>query len=568
MRMKFKYVLVVIFIMMLFAFVPWIDGLVFKYKYIAMLTRVGNVNALTVQFTQYHLGWLSSDATVIINPVANNPNTAITLNQHITHGPLLKDPISDRYVHSVGLIRTVLHLPPKVENLLLGNAATGGIVQITTLATFHGNFTNQFMVSPISVNKSEQDKFALQGLSGIVDVEFPESRISHISTAMTAGSMLLQNTIGEVSILGLKSSGDKTCPFLSLCNGTAKTNIPQITLKTPAGLNVSVNKLNVLTTYGIDDQNNYNSYFQLTLDKWASTASTAGPINMQFWVNNINSAALIKLVDSIKQAKGKLSASDPAAQQLFVDQLSMTGAHMIQANSVISSDIKVNTSLGGLSSVARIFWPAKTDLPNTIKEVQEKISYQINIRAAQALIAQLVKVMDANHIEWNIIKAQTQATAGSPLPAATNNIEDEVKNWITQNKVSDDVGKQIILLYKQHLAPEIFGLAMDKLSANGALDAALATQLKDEYSKANQSLAISPDSDSEEATTATQATPTVPAENVPNNFMQTQLQALLKLNYIMRDKNEFVTYIDRQNGVTKINGIVYSSMPAELVPPK
>ena len=557
MRLKPRYIIVIILVIFLSALIPWVDGYIFKSRYTALLTKISSEDVIPLEILEYHLGWLNSTAKIGINFTPTNPDANITIEQQISHGPFLKDPITNQVVYAFAAIRSVVHLSKKLE-ATLGSLSSQGIAEVTTLATFHGNFTNQFNVSSLSMSMSDQDKMMTQGLKGIVDVEFPARKLRHVSTEIDAGTLFIQSPQGTLSMQGMTSLGDRTCPLQSLCSGTTKTSIPEIDVANSDGLSFKLNNLNFLTSYSVDDQHLYNGYLQLIFDKWTAPTYLLGPVNLQFWLSNVDATALLKFIDIVKQTKNKLTLENGTpGQKALLSQLNNIFPQLLTINSVANADIKVTTSLGNASSVAKLFWPANTPLPHTTADETQNISFQMNIRAAAALIDQLIKTMDGNQIA---IKLPGLTTTSTPTPVSTD-IDSEVNAWVQQNQMSDDIGKQIILLQKQHFSPEIYSIAMDKLVANGSISSDIASTLKDQYEAASNDSGSAVESDD----TTTSSSSTTPATANSVGTMKTQLDALINQNYIIRDKADYIIYIAYEKGAIKINGIPYPSAVSQPV---
>jgi len=139
-------------IIIILAFGPYVMGLWFQKSYRDLISVYNAKDKLHLTLQNYHQGWFSSDATLLIEL---NPQNILTIKQQIQHGPLI---YSD---FSLGLaaIQNKIQITPEIASLLL----VAGISDIKNIkieskskVSFTGNYFNSIKIFGLSLSDNEE----------------------------------------------------------------------------------------------------------------------------------------------------------------------------------------------------------------------------------------------------------------------------------------------------------------------------------------------------------------------------------------------------------------------------
>lgn len=512
---------------------PWIDGYMFKQQYLNYVAAAAPANGLKVSIEEYHQGWLHSDAKMVVQyvPQANelpNPMTSMLpekfiMEQKITHGPLVRNPLTQRWTIAMAAVNTTFHLPAEIERMLLGSQASEGLVKVSMVAMFGGKFVNQFTMPVISKTIPQVGSFTWQGLNGTSSVLMSGSTMAHAEANVTIGALTAQSPQGSLTTKDMTIKYDLKPVASGLWSGPFHLEVPQITATSPAG-NFSLSNLqfiNSLTVTG--DQCNISMQAMLGQMDWPGHAISQSNLNIA--VNHINAQALMNLVKATQMQMNYLT--EQQYQQYY-------GAYLMPLftpATVASYSSTINSSYGHLISDGQVQWPAGVKQPH---DVMTNANAKLNLRVSMSLVKKIIEETNA--------KPQ-QAQAGASGQPSEQQLAKEIDALAVAGKMDVSTSEKLKDLIHTHLAVANFNLNIDEYVQRKELTDEMGAQLKAQYAMLM------------DATKHSVNSPAVTAQSSPAaDQMKQQLDTLVQQGYLTVDKDDYVTVLTYEQGVFKANG--------------
>ena len=148
--------LVFIFIILILglAFIPYIDGYLFKHTYENIIASFNQINGvshrpLKIDIVNYDLGWLHSKAKLRIQYDNENFkyyfNDDLFVDYDISHGPIIYNSQKKKYTIAFAGIDGKIRLPSYMQKILLGKNEQP-IVETFTEITFDNQWKHQFTI--------------------------------------------------------------------------------------------------------------------------------------------------------------------------------------------------------------------------------------------------------------------------------------------------------------------------------------------------------------------------------------------------------------------------------------
>jgi hypothetical protein len=543
--MRIKSVIVMTLILLIFlaiAMIPLLDGMVFKRQYYNFAKALEADQRIKINIIEYHEGWFSSEAKVAITPKVDSttgmpaaPNSTgyttptIILSQHISHGPLVYDAISEKRVLGLASIQSSVHLPAAIEAVLLGGqASSNGVVTINGLATLTGNdFLNQIKTPVFNINLPTLGTVVWQGLNGSINFHIAGSHLQKVTTDLTIGAVNARSSVGTVITKDANIKYDMAANDANLWDGSYSIAIPSVLVNNANGVVVSINNLNFSNTFGMAGKNLYTSKLQLIVGQlvtpeWLEFSVNQSNLNIS--LENLNAAGLANLLKEVSHNNNLRTT--PAEEQKFIELITS----VITPTTLLKQNAVVNTSFGKLITDSSTSWTGDI---KTLDDLMKKIKSTANIRISMTLVNQLIELF-----------AQNTVPPAVPAPVDMNSEAGLLKQLDTlgaQNKIDLSIAIQIKDMVQTHLSPADFTKYIEQLEKLKQLPPDIAAQLKTQYpiildvSKNASTLAPAPVS---------------PAESIRD-----QLATFVQLGYIKQDKDDYVTVLMFEKGVLKANGV-------------
>jgi len=393
---KISLIIIVLLILAGIAIAPWIDGMLFKSNYYHFVQALETDKRVKISILEYREGWMSSDAKISIMPTVDlmsglpiSPNTPTTgayitptiiLDQHISHGPLVNDPITHQYTLGLASIESNMHLPATVEAVLLGNQANqNGVISIYGLATLGGDYLNQIKTPIFNINIPSLGSIVWQGLSGYINFHMEGKHIQNIKSDITIGAVNARSIAGIFVTENADVKSDMTLDKTGLWNGSYAFTAPKISVTDESDV-YSVKNVSFSTQFGVTSTNLYATQLHILLDQLNSPHFS---INQQSHINlsieNLNADALLTFINEARQNTSATSEDTQRFESLLPPIISTT--------TLIKHDSAINTSWGRLIESSQASWPIAV---KTVDDIWKNVSAKADIRISVSLVNQLI----------------------------------------------------------------------------------------------------------------------------------------------------------------------------------
>jgi uncharacterized protein YdgA (DUF945 family) len=445
----------VVFFSVVLVSVPFINGYFFKKSYLRLMAASNSPVQLSV--VEYHLGWFSSEAKLAISVDAtkinrirkksyqemsdnlNDLSKKILIEQHISHGPFVKNPATNTWEYDRALIVTNIHIPKKQEDLLLKSA--NGIMQITTYVSYDNLYRHYVHMPIISVSKDGQAKLTWDGINGEVDTQVADNTVTALTSDLKLGALGAGNDTRSITMGNILLKGHINCPLTSaLCEGASDFSFPSFIAHTPDA-NFDLSLLKMTNQYGLTNNNTYDYHWDFTLARLLLPKASIGPVNFEITVKNLNPEGLAKLKNAYTQMNQAVrEGSDYDAESLlFVAHLNADFPSVVAPTTAISEKLTVESSYGNLGINADYSWPAGMPLPKSSMEIVKGSNLHVSFHVSATLMEQWIKLLDEEKAKRSTALALRSAvsqpggvTVAAPLPVANpaspNVVSDTRKN--------------------------------------------------------------------------------------------------------------------------------------------
>lgn len=487
MRIRLRHIFILIVIVILLGIAPFAMGLIFKSSYLDLL-RADQTDKVQIQ--SYDVGWFTSDAKIHLTLKPNSSDisddgitvpSGVTLVQHITHGPYLRNPVTGKWTFAKAAIETQVHLDPRTEGRMLGAHADLGVMQINTIVSMLNNYFNQLQSPVITTIMPNNAKLTWQGLTGTISTNISGVDVTHITTDLKIGALTVQGSANSLTIAQSSVQNDIACDADRICTGTQSVFFPEITSTNQKGDNVKLTSL-TLNFGGDEKNNNYSNNYEMTVKNIVSADNSAGPANFKFAVNNLNAAEIVNL--STKIRTDQKDVMDIRSRQLMLaGELNSGLAKLFTPDTTVTGDFKLVTPSGNLVATAKMFWPANNPLPLDTQDLAARINIHADIRAAAALVDQFVKMIDDKQNPPVTATAPVQPAKidfEAALPSITQ-FKNQLDVMVKNTQISSDVSTKIAAMQAQQLAPQEMNAYIDSLVTSKQLSATAANTLKTAY---------------------------------------------------------------------------------------
>ena len=239
----------ILILVILAAATPFVTGMLFKRTY---LDRVAAVQAhagpnAKIELVSYKLGWISSDVVWSVkmtnpSPASQSggakplvPDVTVTLNDHVTHGPILFDHAHKKWGIGFATIQSTFQLPPAVAAILytfLPDSPRN--VEIDTWATFNDEYITEVKIPAFVTNILGGGQLSWKGLTGSSSVTFSDAlqRFSKGAMKLNIGAVSLQSDLGAFSSENAILEYKATMGSMGLWTGHYSMQLPGMSVNT------------------------------------------------------------------------------------------------------------------------------------------------------------------------------------------------------------------------------------------------------------------------------------------------------------------------------------------------
>ena len=177
-----------------------------------------------------------------------------------------------------------------------------------------------------------------------------------------------------------------------------------------------------------------------------------------------------------------------------------------------------------------------------------KMSWQVNLRISVSLANRMMETM-ADQNKSQLIPS-VLSSAGQTNATDKKEFDDQIDAWVQQGQVSSYAGDKLKEMHDKHISMDVYATSIAQFVKVNAILPNAASPLKGQYAALGK----------KDSNVVAQ---TVADDSIsPLQKMQSQLDDMLKKGYLVRDKDDYVVSITREQGVMKANGVVIP-MPAQ-----
>ena len=363
-----------IFIIIFITGVPFLDGYLFKQKYLSFLQALSRETNTDFQVEEYHLGWLHSSATLHMSSTSKllenmyAPNKlkseGMILKQRIKHGPLLRDPIRNAIVFGFAALQTRAYLVN--ENETSTDYANQGSIQIATFADFSGHFFNKLNLLGVFFQIPFVGKLSWDGLRGTINMKASEKHIDQIHTNFEISPIIIESNFGSLNISDSSFESETTRQGENFWKGSQILSIPTVTLEEETH-SCKLNQLKVNHSFGSNKNHFYDSTLKIDIDEIIGANIIINPMSILLSATNLNADAMHEFINRSYHSLLQLNSLDKALARLFT------------TDTTITTNLKLNTNQGHFYLNVKWYLSKKTIKLEHVKDLIENINYDANL---------------------------------------------------------------------------------------------------------------------------------------------------------------------------------------------
>lgn len=538
-----KLVYFVVFLILVIALTPWLTGLYFKQQFLNLVIALNQDNRVKVSVLEYHVGWLTSH--IRVNVIPTSPDTGpveINLDETITHGPIIFDMKQNKFMFAMASIESNMHLPMRVETLLLGKKPSQGILNIYCIADFNGNWKSYFQMPALNMQFSSSGNIAWQGLTGDSNMRTDNGHISTVQSNFNIGAISATTPIGlQLNTKPISITYDGTFHPIGLWVGNFNVSVPNLSWVNSTGKNINIENLKITTKNDITSTNLYNGIETLSITKLelpGNDISSVSPANITLEENNFSAKGIVGLGNYLRKVK----PSDISNNNDLRNQILALASKITTSTSTLTGDASFNTSLGAFALNGKIYGFTSTpaaSLNDILKNSHMQIDLKVAVPLANKLLESYFQTLTSR------INTRSSSIPSMPMPpeltttqpidqAGIELFNEKIAGLMKQGKLSLTTSMQIMTLRGQNLTPDQFSAGLSNLKLPGDM----VMQITTIYEQSLQT---------KQNTTATPITTS--ADKTKDIISQ-----WLKKGYLIQNQNDYVVSITRDDGVIKING--------------
>lgn len=434
---KLSILIVILILMGLVGATPYVAGYQFKKNFLEVMESFSQNKNLKWEVVEYKQGWLSSDAQIRITvPMKTGSRLAAgsddkdsalieTIDSHILHGPLIKDPNTNQYGLAMAGIQSKISLHIPGASL---DSNHSPLAQVNTLVDFKNHWHNELLQTPLTLSFPELGKFSFQGSTGKIDFDYNDGLLDHLNIATESKGLVFipQTTVAiqeiDLDSLSYTSQASQEAPGQWI--GDSKLVLPKLSIKKADNSIIAVQNIELTHSAKNPEPRLFGFKVRLAI-KNIQTANeilpSLGPLQLDFAVNNLNAEGLQKLSAFLREPHNK--PLSPEDRETYLKLVLST----ITPSSSFTETLSTSTALGDLKNDANISWKGDQSTALTQESLMTGVKAILNIHAASTLVDKLIAARDEETAQKTATSPDTSGTStpaqnpkDSPKPATTN----------------------------------------------------------------------------------------------------------------------------------------------------
>lgn len=384
-----------IFLMIALAAAPWIDGEFFKRKFLHVADIINQENRVKIEVLDYQQGWLNSSAKLRVTLIENGvtapyrvatqkksqPVTFI-VEQDISHGPLIYDPLSQRFGVGYANIHSLVHAPQELA---------AAMIETSTLAQFNGDWLGEIRM-PKMVANSPLMNMEWDGLNGDYKLVVIQDDLRNLKINLHVGTITVNfgaqnNYVKQLWIEPISYTNDTARTRNGLWSGNANLATQAIRIKKFDGSLISVEGLTLSTSYGISGATFYNTamIFNLyNLKLMHPLIPNTKLLHLKISASNFNAEGLNEYIQFFK------SSTTEAINNMSMETIETLLAHTVMKNSSITGEGKADTDIGMIELRSLTEWDSTAEQPDTLAEILNTANTRIYVKASPQITKKII----------------------------------------------------------------------------------------------------------------------------------------------------------------------------------
>jgi len=417
----------VILLLMVLAIIPWADGFIFKRGYYRFIKALAADKAVNIKILEYQQGWFHSTAKIAMTSKTNPVNTpsvsvSIILEQNISHGPLVRDAASHRWIFALAAVQGKVHLPAALEAVLLGNLSNqNGVLDSHAIVTFGGDYLSQINTPVFNVHIPRIVDIVWQGLNGYMNFHMSGRHLQKMTTDITIGAIAAKSVMGSITTKEVAITYDISPNMSGLWNGTYYFKAPELTFAGVDGV-FSVRNLNTSYTFGAASSDLYNAKIQFLLGQLVTPQFGVNASHINLSLENMRVSGLLNLVKTANSLKNRAMQLTSAQSQHLMALMPT----LITPVTLVKGDTVIDTSYGKVWLNGQAAWPMTV---KTIDDVFNGVTGKVDMRISAGLVDYLMTLMVAHEMN-----AMLPSQAVSPV----DKMRAQWSRWVQQGFIIQD----------------------------------------------------------------------------------------------------------------------------------
>lgn len=399
--------LLITILIMIVGSVPWIDGVIFKKNYLHVINIINQDNRVKIDVLEYTQGWLKSTAKVRVTLVNNGLSMPYQANsqrvnilspitflveQNISHGPLTYDPLRQKLSVGYANIYSFMRLPEELSTTVLGNLKSEGVIEMSTLAQFNGDWVGEIRMPKLITTLPNYFNIVLDGLRGDYKFVIIRDHFRNISANIQFGAMQIDVRMPNLYFKQLKVApityvNDTMRTKTGLWSGSANLTIPGITITKSDDSLVTIGEVGLSTTYGVGSNTFYSTSLILNLYKLKlnhPVLPNMDLLHLKLSANNFNAEGLNDYINSFK------SSTSVALKNTDIGMVENLLARAVMKNSEIVGSAVAKTDEGDIRLNSRTTWD-DVSVVATLSDVITNSNTRIRVKASEAITKKIVQ---------------------------------------------------------------------------------------------------------------------------------------------------------------------------------
>lgn len=523
-----KLIYFLIFLIVVIAAIPFVDGYLYKKEYLRVMTGLSDKHSdknIKFEIVEYHLGWLHS--TIKSRIISTDPEAAkylpdgFVMQDEVTHGPIVYDRSTEQFRLAYANIVSRTYLPKTLQLVIMPTQPTQSFIELNILATFNNKWLSK--AKPITVTIPNMGTLILGESTATIEFALENDRLTKYNITSDLGAITFKSINASTPSVSLSPSRAILNSTHNAANGWNVINsfiLPTLSITWADNSKLSAADVNANSKNIVDTNNLFQSNFDLNVKSINAPFFAINTINnfkSSFSLNNLNYAGL--------ESYDKTSMDPQAAMQHLNKVFTPTSS--------LNATLSLNSSLGALLSSIKISIKSGADFTNlSMLDLMKATNLESNIKIADQLLYQLV----IKYLE------QTDAATENLMPVTTPP---------TDESPSDPVSDMTGTLYRDgkitlQQSLDIFGIISDK---------------PDEQVFSQKITAITPNNAAQltAAYRDTLAIKTKTATSIPGPVSrekraQDMIMEWQNSGYLVKEGNDFVMDFVDSNGTVTVNG--------------